>query len=391
MKLSYAVVLGALAAATPLWGVYAPVPEQEQGKALTVSVRAGVSHDSNLFGGATDQVGSTIWELAPRVIYNASVTPQTFVSAAYGLTLDEFDNRPGEKLLDSHNLTLRAAHAFSQSSTIDVNDVFMISRNPASLLNGVPLNADQSFQRNQVDAHYETPVTAKIGATMKARSIYYHYRNAILGRSLDRVENLYGLAGNYAVLPEAKLVAEYRHQDVFYRKLGEFKNKRSDFVMGGIDYEVARKVSTSARGGLEWRHRVAERSVVAPYAEFSAKYSYSETSFVSGGYAYTLEETSDTARFNDTKTNRFFVNVQQSLTAAIVASASADYEPAVLQGRRGVLNVDENSTRLGFALNYLPTKNWIVSASFDYDHVKSDDPGRDLDRRRVGIDVTYTF
>ena len=48
-------------------------------------------------------------------------------------------------------------------------------------------------------------------------------------------ENLYGIDGEYAILPELKGVAEYRHQDVFYRKLGEAKNKASDFVMGGAD------------------------------------------------------------------------------------------------------------------------------------------------------------
>ena len=82
------------------------------------------------------------------------------------------------------------------------------------------------------------------------------------------------------LLTEAKAVAEYRHQDIYYRKLGETKNKRSDYVMAGADYELARKLTVSGRAGLEWRSRRGERSATAPYAELSGKYAYSPRSFL---------------------------------------------------------------------------------------------------------------
>ena len=390
-SLSRALIVGGLVIALPLRGVYAPVPDQEQGKDLTFTVKAGVSYDSNLFAAANDAVGSMIYTLAPRVVYNASVTDQTFLSAGYGLTLDRFDDRPGDKLLDSHDANLRIAHAFSKSTTIDVNDSFMISRNPESLLAGVPLNPDQSFTRNQVDGRFVTPLNAKSTVTAKVRSVYYKYRNEALGRNLDRIENLYGVSTDYAVLPEVKVVGEYRHQDVYYRKEGETKNKNSEFVMGGVDYAVARKLSLSTRLGAEWRARAAERDTTAPFAELSAKYDYTEKSFLLLGFGYNLEETSDTTRYNDTKITRAFVNVQHSVTALIVASASLAYEPATLQGRRGIANVSEDTIRSGAALSYLPTKNWIVTASVDCDKTWSDQASRDLLRKRAGLSATYTF
>jgi hypothetical protein len=393
MKISHALIAAGLAAALPARAVYAPVPEQKQGEDLSGSLRAGLSYDSNIFGGATDAIGSAVWELAPRISYNHSLTEQTFISAAYGLTLTQIDRRPGDSLLDSHDLTLRAAHAFSKSTTLDVNDTFMIARNPESLLNGVPLNTDQSFTRNQVDGRLTTAPTAKLGVTAKVRSVSMDYRNATLGRSLDRVENLYGLAGDYGVLPETKAVLEYRHQDVFYWTEGETKNKRSEYLMAGTDYEVARKLTLSTRFGAEWRRRSGAGNTTGPFAEVTGRYQYAEKSFLTGGYAYTLDESSDTARFTDQKVNRFFVNVEHSLTALIVASVSANYEPAVLQGRRslGIPNLDETATRLGAALSYLPTKNWTFSASFDWDNVSSDDPARSVRRNRVGMNATYAF
>src|SRR5262245_25173031 len=110
---SRALILGGLMAALPMRAVYAPIPEKEQGKDLTVWVNGGFSYDSNIFGGATDERDSLIFTVAPRAAYNRSLTAQTFFSASYGLTLDYFENRPGDKLLDSHEATIRLAHAFS--------------------------------------------------------------------------------------------------------------------------------------------------------------------------------------------------------------------------------------------------------------------------------------
>src|SRR5688572_31109404 len=124
---SRALLLGGLVAALPVRAAYAPIPEQDQGKDLTVSVKGGVSWDSNLFGAATGAVDSMIYSLSPRVSYNRSLTDQTFMSAGYGLTVDHFTDRPGDKTLDSHDLNLRLAHAFTKSTTIDINETYMIS------------------------------------------------------------------------------------------------------------------------------------------------------------------------------------------------------------------------------------------------------------------------
>src|SRR4051812_17247472 len=124
MKFPRLLIIGGLAAALPARAVYAPVPEQDQGKDLIFTAKVGYTFDTNIFGAATNEIDSDVWELAPRIAYNHSLTEQTFFAASYGITLDYFDRRPGDKLLDSHDLTLRLAHQFSKSTTVDVNDVF---------------------------------------------------------------------------------------------------------------------------------------------------------------------------------------------------------------------------------------------------------------------------
>lgn len=384
-------LLSACIASFPAWGAYAPVPETDEGKDLIVKVRAAVAHDSNLFGSSSGAIATAVYTVAPSVSWNRSLTERTFFAAAYGVTLDRFDRRPGDKLLDSHDATIRLAHAFAASTVLDLNNSLMIARNPESLLAGVKVNTDQSFLRNQFDGRFTAPVIPRLNATVKARSALYQYRDGDLSRALDRAENLLGLAADYAVLPEVKVVAEYRHQDIYYAKLGEAKNKLSDYVMAGADYELARKFTLSGRAGLEWRSRRGERGATAPYAEFSGKYAYAQRSFVLGGLGYSLEETSDTARFNDSQALRAFVTVQHSVTALIAVSGSFSYEPSTLQGRRGQADVGETTVRTGLTLSYLPTPKWLIAGSVDLDRANSDDAVRNLRRTRISVNATRSF
>lgn len=377
--------------ALPAWAVYAPIPEQEQGKEWTVTLRADVSHDDNIFGSQTNEIASTVFTASPKVSFNASVTDQTFVSAYYQLVVDHFTDRPGDKTLDSHELSARVAHAFSAASNIDVSDTYSIAKNPESLLSGIAVNTDQSYKRNEFNGRFTASVAPKIGLTPKFRSVNYSYDNPVLEAELDRTENLYGLAASYDVLPEMKVVGEYRHEDVQYDTGGANKDKNTDFLIGGFDYSVAKQLTASGRLGYQWRHRDLERSTSTPYVEGSAKYDYARGSYFSGGYAYTLEETSNPALYTDTKVNRFFANIQHAITPLIVGSASINYEPSVLQGRRGLPNRDETTTRLGFALSYLLDKNWVFSVHYDYDKVDSDDVSRSQERERYGVGGTYSF
>jgi len=391
MNVARVLFAGGLIAALPAQAIYAPLPEQDQRKDWSVTLRAGVSHDSNIFGAKTGAIASTVYEFSPSFAFNGAISDRTVAAFGYTLTLDHFDNRPGEKTLDSHEIFARGAHAFGPEASIDLSDSYQIIKNPESLLAGLPLNTDQSFKRNEFDARFTENPLPKLGATLKFRSIAYDYDNAALATSLNRTENLYGLAGSYAVLPELSAVAEYRHEDIGYRTAGNIKDKKSDFLIGGMDYALAKKFRLVGRIGNDWRTRSAERDSSGAYVEVSAKYDYAQRSLLTFGYVYTFEETSDVAIYNDTRVNRMFVNVQHAITALVVASASLTYEPSQLQGRRGHPNADETTTRAGAALTWLPTPHWSFSASVDHDNVDSEDPSRSQKRDRYGVSAGFTF
>ncbi len=83
--------------------------------------------------------------------------------------------------------------------------------------------------------------------------------------------------------------------------------------------------------------------------------------------------------------------MQHQLSGAITLSGSLTYEPSELQGRTGIPDVEEKTTRLGLALSWRPTKNWTVIGSYDYDDVNSDDVNRGQNRNRLGVSARFTF
>lgn len=374
------------------FAVYAPIPEQEQGKAMSYRLGASSYYDSNIFGAAANEISSMVYNFNGEISFNGSLDDQTFSSGAYELNNDYFVDRPGRKNLTSHGWSGRIAHSFAADTSLDVSGAYNITKNPQSLLAGVPLNIDQSYKRAQLDARYTTNIGPKTGIVAKYRYLSYAYDTGTLAADLDRAENLFGLEGNYAYLPETKLVAEYRYQTIGYDSFSALKNKKSHFLMAGFEYNPGKQLMVSARAGLEDRHRRTGANATAPYVELITRYAYAQGSFLAAGYTYTIEEPSDTDRFTDSNVNRLFVNVQHQLTGAITASGSITYEPSRLQGRGGVqVDINETTTRLGLALSWRPDKNWTVSGTYDYDDVNSDDPNRGQNRERVGVSARFTF
>lgn len=392
MRLTRVVIAGAsICLCAAARAVYAPIPDQEQGKDLSLSLETSISYNSNIFGAATDAISSEIFEVSPKITFNSSLTEDTFLSATYHPTIDYFNDRPGKKTLYSQSLEGRLAHSFSRTSVLDVSDSYSYDENPEALLNGAPVNTDQTLQSNEFNGRYTLAPAENLGLVLKARSVYFDYLSPVLGGELNRFENLYGLESDYTLLPELKAAAEYRHQDIDYSNEPSENNKHSDFLMAGFDYAVGPKLSASVRLGGEYRVREGLSDETTPYAEVSAKYDYAKASFVSVGYTYSLEETSDPVHYSDEKVNRMFVNVQHAFSALIVGSASFDYEPAELIARPGLPNIEEDSTHAGVAITYLPNKNWTITGSYDYDFVDSGVASRGLNRSRVGLSSTVLF
>lgn len=385
-------LLAACLISAPTWAVYAPIPEEELGKSLTVRIGGGAYYDDNIFGAPTDTIESMVYRFAPSLNFNSSLTAQTFFSADYDLSVDHVVDRPENENLISHRFSVRLAHAFSERTTIDFTEAYSINENPESLLAGIPLNTDQSMRNNQADLIFKSGISERLGYTFKARSSIYAFDLATLADQLDRDETLIGGSLDYSISEATQFLGEVRFLDVSYKTGGSTKDKQSLYYLAGLDFNPSEKLSVSARLGFEQRYRWGAPDEDSPYAELTARYAYGQRSFVSAGYIHATEENSNVALYTDIEVDRFFVTLQHAFTGQITGSVFYNIEPSTLNGRVGVSG-DKNETtqRAGLAATYQPRKNWSIVGTVDIDSTASDDNSRDLDRSRIGLDVRYTF
>lgn len=377
--------------------VYAPIPEVEQGRLLTVYMGAGYYYDTNIFGAAEGRIESFVLQAQPTLVMNISAADQTFLSATYQASLDYFDNRPGDKWLASHAISARLAHTFTPRLEAELSDSFQIVKNPESLMPGVggteeTVNPDQSYDFNQFDGKLVYSASDRVALKGKLRTMHFFYDNRHLSDDLDRGEYIAGLEAVRMSRENLQVSAEYRYKAIRYDSGGAIKDKDSHYLFAGADYAVTKRTAYSTRLGLEALLRRGGPDKVLPFVELGVKHDYRESCFVSGGYTFTAEESSNASTYLDMYAHHLFVNAQHALTRAFALSGSADWRPARLNGRGGVAgNINESNLKLGAALTYAFKDKWSVSLTCDYDYVNSDDPGRDLERTRVGMRGRWVF
>ncbi len=374
--------------------VYAPIPAAEQGKLLTVYVSGRVYHDTNIFGAPRDGISSMVCEVQPSVVFNLSAAPRTFLSASYQLTLDRFEDRPGDRTIASHGLNARVAHTFGPRLEGEISEVFQIIKNPESLLPGAGavLNTDQSYAFNQLEGRLRYDWTRRTSLKLKLRAVGFAYETGSIAEDIDHADYLGGLEMTHAVREELQAVVECRRQFVRYDHEGWRKDKDSFSLLAGADCALGRRGALTGRLGGEWIRRKGEGRSVAPCAELAWKHDYRAGSYLSFGYAYTVAESSNPDLYTGARAHRLFANIQHALAPRLTASGSATLEPGTLDGRAGVSgDRDETSLRAGVALTYALSARWALSATLDYDKVRSDDPARGLRRVRGGLGARCVY
>ncbi|MDF9826272.1 hypothetical protein M2447_000348 [Ereboglobus sp. PH5-10] len=385
---------GLLLAANYARAVYAPIPEVEQGRLLTAYLSAGYYYDSNIFGAAKGEIESIVFQAQPTIVANISASQQTFLSASYQLSMDYLENRPDDKLLASHSISGRVAHAFTPRLEGELSDSFQIVKNPESLLPGIGggvANPDQSYKYNQLDGKLAYNISKRVGLKGKARTMHMSYDNDYLSEDLDRAEYLVGVEAVRLSRENLQFSAEYRYKAIRYDEHGSLKNKDSHFLFAGADYALTKRTAYTARLGIEALFRRNGGDSALPYVELGVKHDYSDLSFISAGYTFSAQESSNVIRYTDMYTHHFFVNVQHALNRRFIVSCMTDWQPSQLNGRSNIPDIDESNLKVGGALTYTFKEKWSASLTCDYDYVHSDDSGRNLERVRFGLRARWVF
>ncbi len=374
-----------------LFGVYAPIPEQEQGKAVVLSMESGFHYDSNVLGSPVNEVDSSVFTVSPGIKYNASLEEQSFFEASYKLNALLYSDRPTEDKLYNHFFNVRFRHTFSPALILEVSDSLSFIDSPESFLLGLPLQTNQSNDINQFDISLAAELSKRTNMVLKYRNMNFAYDDAQVAPVLDRNDNLFGLQFGYDWTPEASMVFEYRFQDRAYGSNSALKDSDSNFFLFGIDWVPSPAFQLNGRLGVDDRQQEIGTGDTNFYGQLTGIYEYNSDSFLAFSVTYETLETSSPIQFSGEETLSFLFNVQHALTSKIFLAGSIYYDSADLVAQAATASINDNTVRLGLSAIYQPTRNWSVIFSYDFDDTGSDDNFRTETRSRVGISARYTF
>jgi hypothetical protein len=379
-----------LLAPVALIGVYAPVPQPEQGSAVTVSLIGGVHYDTNVLGSPTDEIESAVYLLNPRIMVGQGTDSQTSFTGYYDLKAFFYSDRPTQDSLYNHEVNGTLNHQFSEAARLLVSDTYYVIDDPESIDAGI-LQTDQSLDRNRFNARLRFDASEQVNVVLKYRNNNLGYDNSDLAVLLDRNESRAGFELGYQMQPNARLVFEYRYQQIQYDVSATLKDSESSFFLGGFDWDPSPKTKISTRFGLEDRDRSVSTDDSSANATVMVLHKYDNRSFFSLGVSYDIQETTNPVNYSDEEVLAFFANIQHALSGSVYLGASVYYDDVELRPQAATTKINYNALRIGFNLTYEPRPSWSVIFSLDYDDVSSSDIFRVQDRLRIGVSARYSF
>ncbi len=403
-------------------GIYAPVPDFEQGQTIILSLDVGGYYDTNIFGSPgvalAQEEESFVFQISPRAKFNLSLTEQSFIEVHYDLETQVFTDRPlSDDTLYNHEFFVKYSHTITEGVDFFITEELDLVDNPAStVVTGG--QADQSYDAN----NFGFRIDAQVNETFQISGKYQNYRvqydrtglnsagTSNIAELLDRQDNTIGVEARITSSERVSWTGEIRARDVNYDNddangsagvgllgvgdgVDDAKDNDSVFYIIGVDYKMNENTDVMVHAGAQDRDRtgVATSDSSFFYGDISVVNRYAENSHVTIGAQYDVKEPDDTATFLDAEAYSIFVNFQHALSGKTFITGSVTYEDAAFNARAGFTDIDEESVRFGLGLTYNVSEQLTLLFNYDYDNKSSDTPKREEDRSRFGVQARYAF
>ncbi|HEX3800365.1 MAG TPA: outer membrane beta-barrel protein [Verrucomicrobiae bacterium] len=420
-------------------GVYSARADWAAGadKPWSVSATLRGFYDSNYNTEPNGSIGkrsSFGYEIRPQASVSWSDGPTT-LSASYTYSLKYFEDRPGDKADQSHDVELAFTHAFDEHNKMDVEESFIVSQEPEVLAGGgaitLPVRANGDNIHNNFALNYDLGVSRLLSFVIGYANSYYDYTGALppgtvntpsYATSLNRVEQTFTLNSRWMVQPETTFIAGYQLLWVDYLRGGnltpgfvppiqESPQLRNNFTHNlylGVEHSFFPNLTFSGRAGVQISdYYNSDRlptgntgaASIGPFADLSLSYQYIDTGSLTVGFRQSRNQTDVAANANgsltqDQESSTVYGSVNQTLSflsPKLVASLTAQYQNSVYEGGSTFNNEADQYYLFGANFSYQFTHYFSAETGYNYDLVSSDVPGRGYDRNRVYIGVTASY
>jgi hypothetical protein len=381
-----------------------PVPTEKLGTGLystlpfkvTFSLRGGYDDNVTTFNVVKQGSGYTTGTVALTYDFGS---PRTHLSLEAGAGLTYFWEHIQNVGIDNNDydinthLRLSLTHKATARLTLSIHDYLTYQTEPDfTLMQGLNRRVGNFFHgQNHFGASYLW--TPRFSTVTSYNLTALIYDDSAVGQFEDRFENTFGNEFRYLIWPKTTVVGEYRFQFTSYVHETS-RDSTSQFYLAGFEHSFDPRVSSSFRGGVQFREYELGGGRTSPYFEGSLTYVVGKQTRIAWTNRYSIEE-ADTAANRGRETFRTGLNAKHDFTPRISGSIGAYYEHHDYQGFTFPGATDSGSTEesidMALSLRYAVTRYFGVEAGYNYTDVSSDIPFRDYSRNRywAGLNVTF--
>lgn len=403
---------------------------QEQSKWWIVSGSLRGFYDDNSLNQVDELAEESLgYEFHPGVAINIP-GERTLISASYDLTLNYYENRPSEKVDQSHIFDTRLNHRFSERYDVNVENSFIYSDEPAVLdqvaggggaVTTVQRRGDASGFRNRALIDFSGRTTRVFGTVAGYKNNLRDYTQtgfASYSALLDSVEHLFHLDAQWLRSEAQIYFAGYQYGLVNYTSsdpigtgldprassrdtnrvniFPDSKNNRSHYFYVGARRAFSEKLTTAASVGVQHTdYYNANETIWSPYIDLRATYTYRPGSSVQGGVSVSRQPSDygigdDGELTLDVQAATFFSSLTHRFASRLTGTLYLSYQNTTYNG--GVYDGDSSHyVTLDARLDYKLREYLFLDVGYVWTGYSTTIPDSDFTRNRVyfGIRATY--
>ena len=335
----------------------------ETSKPWSVSASLRAFYDDN-YNTANKNTGLVLdsfgIEVKPGASFYYLPNEQTYIGAAYVYSMKWYESRKSHNIDQSHELTVKGDHRFSERFRLNLNDSLVYAQEPDVI---EPTGATSSFARqnqnvfrNRAALKLNSQITERVELETGYQNVYYDYKDPAYSDQLNRFEHIIWIDGIYHFQEHlAGLIGYQLHYFDYLDQLKSFDDNVGHSIYVGGRKSISSQLNVEGKVGVQfthYMHHVTDENQTDPYVDASASYEYLPGSSFKVGATVTRVAT-DIQGATDQESEAIYAQVNHRITPFLTASVLGQFQHNTLHapGVVGLDNTKDNELLLGFNLD----------------------------------------
>ncbi|MBC8245247.1 MAG: outer membrane beta-barrel protein [Verrucomicrobia bacterium] len=346
-------------------------------------------------------------EVSPGISLTIGEGTDMELSARYAFGMRYYEDRVSDNEDYGHELGISLNKAFSDSSSLQLADSFVVAQEPEILNGGTPLRTEGDNLRNTFSALYSRILTESIGVDIGYGNSFYEFEEEYHSALLDRSYNEVSLDVFY-ITPRTKYFTGYKFSSTDFdgdaQSLPglefnpEARNNHAHYGYVGAIHQLNKFFLTDVKAGVQnvdyydadLMPGMIPDDETSPYVDARMEWGYDEGCKLVAGVSLVRGATDLQAA--DQEITSVYAQVLHQITPSVHGSLTGRYQDSEISGGGAQLDGKEESLLLlGGSLTYAIADNIWAELAYNYDELDSDIPHRSFERNVVAVGIGASY